>query len=66
MESDIVRGFSALGICFAWLELILLIGRYPFKGGDFSIMFYRIIKRLFRYILAQIGRNCSRNLNSGL
>ena len=46
--SDIVRGVSALGICFAWLELILLIGRYPFKGGDFSIMFYRIIKRLFR------------------
>ena len=52
LGSDIVRGISALGICFAWLELILLIGRYPFKGGDFSIMFYRIIKRLFRYIFA--------------
>ena len=52
LMSDIVRGVSALGICFAWLELILLIGRYPFKGGDFSIMFYRIIKRLFRWLFS--------------
>ena len=48
------RGISGLGICLAWLELIFLIGRYPFRGGDFSIMFYNIIKKLSRYMLAMI------------
>ena len=47
-----VRGFVALGICLAWLELIFIIGRYPFRGGHFSIMFYNIVKKLFRYVIA--------------
>ena len=50
--SAFIRGITALGICFAWLELIFMIGRYPFSGGVFSIMFYNIIKILFRYVLA--------------
>jgi len=52
MEASIVRGIAAVGICAAWLELIFIIGRYPFRGGDFSIMFYNIIKKLVRYIIA--------------
>ena len=39
-----------MGISAAWLELIFIIGRYPFRGGDFSIMFYNIIKKTFRYL----------------
>merc|ERR1719219_1090001 len=52
MEASIVRGIAAVGICAAWLELIFIIGRYPFRGGDFSIMFYNIIKKTFRYVIA--------------
>ena len=51
-ESAFVRGFAAIGICAAWLELIFIIGRYPFRGGDFSIMFYNIINKLARYLIA--------------
>jgi len=51
-NAAIVRGIAALGICAAWLELIFIIGRYPFRGGDFSIMFYNIIKKTFRYVIA--------------
>merc|ERR1712038_1360593 len=52
MEAAMIRGIAALGICAAWLELIFLVGRYPFQGGDFSIMFYNIIKKLSRYVVA--------------
>ena len=38
-----IRGITALGICFSWLELIFMIGRYPFRGGVFSVMFYSCI-----------------------
>merc|ERR1719483_1533289 len=51
-EAAYIRGITALGICAAWLELILIIGRYPFRGGDFSIMFYNIIKIISRYVIA--------------
>ena len=51
-EAAVTRGIAALGICAAWLELIFLVGRYPFRGGDFSIMFYNIIKTLVRYVIA--------------
>ena len=51
-EAAVIRGIAALGICAAWLELIFIIGRYPFRGGDFSIMFYNIIKKLTRYLIA--------------
>ena len=48
----VVRGFVALGICMAWLELIFIIGRYPFRGGSFSVMFYNIIRKIFRYVMS--------------
>ena len=50
--SEIARGFSAIGICLAYLELIFLFGRYPFQWCDFGIMFYRILIRLLRYVFA--------------
>ena len=40
VPAAVVRGFVALGICMTWLELIFIIGRYPFRNGQFSIMFY--------------------------
>ena len=49
---DYVRGFIALGIGLAWFEFIILFGRYPFSGGDFSIMFYIVLRKLFRYVMA--------------
>ena len=53
-EAAIVRGVTAVGICSAWLQLIFIIGRYPFSGGDFSIMFYNIIKKIARYLIIMI------------
>ena len=43
-HSSLVRGIAAIGIGAAWMELIFIIGRYPFRGGDFSIMYYNIIR----------------------
>jgi len=51
-NAAVIRGIAVVGICAAWLELIFLVGRYPFRGGDFSIMFYNIIKKLSRYVIA--------------
>ena len=42
------RWISAFGICLAYLELIFLMGRYPFLGGSISLMFYSILKHLFK------------------
>jgi len=41
---------SAIGICFAWIQLIFLLGRYPFLGGNFSIMYYSITKRVIKTV----------------
>ena len=51
-NSAVVRGIAAIGIGAAWMELIFIIGRYPFRGGDFSIMYYNIIRKTFRYVIA--------------
>merc|ERR1712209_126879 len=51
-HSSLVRGIAAIGIGAAWMELIFIIGRYPFRGGDFSIMYYNIIRKTFRYVIA--------------
>ena len=51
-NSALVRGIAAIGIGAAWMELIFIIGRYPFRGGDFSIMYYNIIRKTFRYVIA--------------
>ena len=62
-KGDTVRGVISLGVGAAWFEFILVIGRYPFKGGDFSIMFYRVLRKLFRYVFALFmivgGFSCS-------
>ena len=51
-EIEILKIFSSSGICMSWLELIFMIGRYPFLGGRFSIMFYSISKRIVQSALA--------------
>ena len=51
-RGDTIRGIIALGICAAWLLAILLVGRYPFRGGDFSVMYYRVLRKLIKYIVA--------------
>ena len=51
-NSTAIRGVAAAGICAAYLELVFIIGRYPFFGGDFSVMYYNIIKKTFRYVIA--------------
>ena len=47
-----IRGIAALGIFCAWINLIFMLGQYPFKGGDFSIMFYNVVKKIWRYLVA--------------
>ena len=60
---DYVRGIVSIGIGAAWFEFLLVVGRYPFRGGDFSIMFYRVLRKLFRYVMALFmivaGFSCS-------
>jgi len=43
--------FAAIGVCFAWLEIIFLLGRYPSLGGTFSIMYYTATKRVIKTAL---------------
>jgi len=49
-----LRGIVAVGVVFSWLELIFVVGRFPGFGGCLSVMFYNIIKKLFRYMIAMI------------
>ena len=44
LDAAIVRGIAATGICFAWLELIFIVGRYPIKGSQIGVMFYITIR----------------------
>ena len=36
------------------LQLIFLIGRYPFRSGVFNVMYYTIVKRLLKYVMAML------------
>ena len=44
----ILNVVASASICVAWIEIIFMIGRYPFLGGRFSIMFYSITKRIIQ------------------
>ena len=44
----ILNVVAAAAICLSWIEIIFMIGRYPFLGGQFSIMFYAITKRIIQ------------------
>ena len=44
----ILNVVSSAAICLSWIEIIFMIGRYPFLGGQFSIMFYAITKRILQ------------------
>ena len=52
LSSITTRGFTAIGICAAWIGLVFIGGRIPVLGGDFNIMFYNIIKKIFKMIVA--------------
>ena len=54
IQTDIIRlkWVSAFAICLAYLELIFLMGRYPFLGGSISLMFYNIVLHIFRSLLS--------------
>ena len=34
--------------------MIFLIGRYPFRSGVFNVMYYTIVKRLLKYVMAML------------
>ena len=50
-DMQVLMWVSAPGICFAYLEFIFLMGRYPFIGGSISLMFYSILSHLFRSLI---------------
>ena len=52
LSSIITRGFTAIGICAAWIGLVFIGGRIPVLGGDFNIMFYNTIKKIFKMVFA--------------
>ena len=45
---EILNVVASAAICLSWIEIIFMIGRYPFLGGKFSIMFYAITKRIIQ------------------
>ena len=47
---NVVKWISAFGIVLAFLEMVILLGRYPRLGGQISIMFYNITRHLFKSI----------------
>ena len=51
-RGQFVRGAIACGYCISCFELIFVVGKYPFRGGDFSIMFARVLRKLGRYVVA--------------
>ena len=51
---DVLNVVASAAICLAWIEIIFMIGRYPFLGGRFSIMFYSITKRIIQGIVSFI------------
>ena len=63
LTGEIVRGITALGFCASCFDFIFTLGKYPFRGGDFSIMFTRVLTRLINYVVAMFifvgGFSCS-------
>ena len=52
LRGEFVRGAIACGFCLSCFEFIFVVGKYPFRGGDFSIMFSRVLRKLLRYVIA--------------
>ena len=65
-RGEFVRGGIAFGFGISCFEFIFLTGKYPFRGGDFSIMFSRVFHKLQRYVIAMFmivgGFSCSLNV----
>ena len=45
---NVVKWLSAFASVLTYIQLVFLLGRYPFFGGRISIMFYNITRHLFR------------------
>ena len=45
---EVLNVIASAAICLAWIEVVFMIGRFPFLGGKFSIMFYSITKRIIQ------------------
>ena len=62
-DAEIFRSVVALGLLASFFEVILIVGRYPFRGSDFSIMFYKVLKKISIYTVALVvvimGFSCS-------
>ena len=56
LEAPWLRGVAAIGILSSWLELIFVVGRFPYLGmaGCLSVMFFNVIKKLSAYMIAMI------------
>ena len=52
LRGELVRGAMACGFCISCFEFVFVVGKYPFCGGDFSIMFSRVLRKLSRYVIA--------------
>ena len=65
-RGQFVRGAIAFGFCITCFEFIFVTGKYPFRGGDFSIMFSRVLSKLSRYVIAMFmivwGFSCGLNV----
>ena len=48
------RNLAAVGVCTAWLQFIIIFGRMPLKGGNFSVMFFSVIQEIFSYVIAMV------------
>ena len=61
-----VRGAIAFGFCISCFEFIFVMGKYPSRGGDFSIMFERVLTKLSHYVIAMFmivfGFSCGLNV----
>lgn len=55
-SGPLLRGLAAIGILFSWLELIFVMGRFPYFGigGCLSVMFFNVIRKLSTYMIAMI------------
>ena len=48
IDQDSLKWVSACGVTLAWLELLVMQGRYPFQSESISLMFYGIFRQMLK------------------
>ena len=43
-----LKWVSASGVTLAWLELLVMQGRYPYSKESISLMFYGVLKQMMK------------------